>query len=88
MYDIHVLRQSSKANSDYYSKQIGFCNDDRVFCEVGSEFLNTFNPLNAEVNPICPLLALFGAHHILHVSRIRVKSVLCVKQLSYRSKGS
>ena len=31
------------------------------------------NPLNAEVNPICPLLALFGAHHILHVSRQRVK---------------
>jgi len=27
------------------------------------------NPLNAEFNPICPLLALFGAHHILHVSR-------------------
>jgi hypothetical protein len=32
-----------------------------------------FNPLNAELNPICHLLALLGAHHILHVSRIRVK---------------
>ena len=31
-----------------------------------------FNPLNAELNPICRLLALLGAHHILHVSRIRV----------------
>jgi len=31
------------------------------------------NPLNAELNPICHLLALLGAHHILHVSRIRVK---------------
>ena len=30
------------------------------------------NPLNAELNPICHLLALLGAHHILHVSRIRV----------------
>jgi hypothetical protein len=30
------------------------------------------NPLNAELNPICYLLALFGARHILHVSRIRV----------------
>jgi len=29
------------------------------------------NSLNAELNPICPLLALL-AHHILHVSRIRV----------------
>jgi hypothetical protein len=28
---------------------------------------------NAELNPICHLLALFGAHHILHVSRLRVK---------------
>jgi hypothetical protein len=31
------------------------------------------NPSNAELNPICHLLALVGAHHILHVSRIRVK---------------
>ena len=31
------------------------------------------NPLNAELNPICHLLALLWAHHILHVSRIRVK---------------
>ena len=30
------------------------------------------NPLNAELNPICHLLALIGAHHILHVSWIRV----------------
>jgi hypothetical protein len=27
------------------------------------------NPLNAEINHICHLLALLGAHHILHVSR-------------------
>jgi hypothetical protein len=32
------------------------------------------NPLNSELNPICHLLALLGAHHILHVSKIRVKS--------------
>ena len=31
------------------------------------------NSLNAELNPICHLLALLGAHHILHVSRIRFK---------------
>jgi hypothetical protein len=30
------------------------------------------NPLNAELNPICHLLALLGAHLILHVNRIRV----------------
>jgi hypothetical protein len=33
----------------------------------------TINPLNAELNSICYLLALLGAHHFLHVSRIRVK---------------
>jgi len=32
------------------------------------------NPLNAELNPICHLLELLGAHPILHVSRIRVKT--------------
>ena len=35
--------------------------------------LHLFNPLNPELNPICFLLALLGAHHFLHVSRIRVK---------------
>jgi len=32
------------------------------------------NPLNAELNPICHLLELLGAHHILHVSMVRVKA--------------
>ena len=35
--------------------------------------LTIFNTLNAELNPICYLLALLGAYHFLHVSRIRVK---------------
>jgi hypothetical protein len=30
------------------------------------------NPLKAELNPICHLLALLGAHHILHFSGLRV----------------
>jgi hypothetical protein len=34
------------------------------------------NPLNAELNPICHLLALLGAHRILHVNEIRVNSTL------------
>jgi hypothetical protein len=33
---------------------------------------NNINPLNAELNPICHFVALLGAHHIVHVSRIRV----------------
>jgi hypothetical protein len=31
------------------------------------------NPLNAKLNPNFHLLALLGAHHILHFSRVRVK---------------
>jgi len=33
-----------------------------------------FKPLNSELNPMCHLLALLGAHHILHISRMRVKA--------------
>jgi len=41
-----------------------------VWCEP------RLNALNAELNPICHLLALLGARHILHISRIRVKKQL------------
>ena len=41
------------------------------------------NPLKAELNPICFLLALLGAHHFLHVSRIRVKSLTLRLLMSY-----
>jgi hypothetical protein len=40
---------------------------------VGGVFAHFINPLNAELNPICHLLALAGAHHFVDVSRIRVK---------------
>jgi len=36
-----------------------------------------FNPLNAELNPICHLLELLGAHLIFHVSGLRVKIHVC-----------
>ena len=32
----------------------------------------SIKPLNVDLNPICHLLALLGAHHIFHLSRIRV----------------
>jgi len=35
--------------------------------------IKCFSPLNAELNPICHLLALLGAHHIFHVSGLKVK---------------
>ena len=34
--------------------------------------MNIFKSLDDELNPICHLQALLGAHHILHISRIRV----------------
>ena len=40
------------------------------------------NPLNPKLNPICYLLALL-AHHFLHVSRIRVKSLTLRLLISY-----
>ena len=47
------------------------------FCYVGYMQMTAelLNPLNAKLNPICHLLALLGAHRILHVSRIRVKAL-------------
>ena len=58
------------------------------FCDVLVDcalWHNVFyiNPLNAELNPICYLLALLGAHHFLHVSRIRVKSLTLRQLMSY-----
>ena len=44
-----------------------------------SSFINRLNP---ELNPICYLLALL-AHHFLHVSRIRVKSLTLRLLMSY-----
>ena len=44
--------------------------------------IKLINPSDAELNPICHLLALLGAHHILHVSRIRIKHLL-IKNCGY-----
>ena len=51
-------------------------------CCMRTDRHDEVNPLNAELNPICYLLALLGAHHFLHVSRIRVKSLI-FRLLSY-----
>jgi len=51
--------------------------DDSLWhCESkrNGEQRERFGPLNAELNPICHLLALLGAHHILHISRMRLKA--------------
>jgi hypothetical protein len=52
---------------------------DNICMSTDSKHLN---PLNAELNPICHLLALLGVH-FLHVSRIRVKSLTLMLIMSY-----
>ena len=46
-------------------------------------WLEKLNPLNPELNPICCLLALLGANHFLHFSRIKVKSLTLRVLMSY-----
>jgi len=65
------------ATSAFVDVGVGFV--DRA-ADVGAKAIyktsyRHINPLNHELNPICYLLALLGAHHFLHVSRIRVKSL-------------
>jgi len=54
-----VVSQIKKKNRVHYS----------IFVKTSRA---QFNPLNADLNPICPLLILLGAHPILYVSRIGV----------------
>jgi hypothetical protein len=50
-------------NPDYWILQQNYLEDLRSY----------INPLNAEVNPIYHLLALLGAHCIIHVSKLMIK---------------
>ena len=67
-----------------------FCIKDSNHAEVLTTGVNhtatqkrgAINPLNPELNPICYLLALL-AHHFLHVSRIRVKSLTLRLLMAY-----
>ena len=54
----------------------------KVFKRPFPGILTILNTLNAELNPICYMLALL-AHHFLHVSRIRVKSLTLRLLMSY-----
>ena len=55
----------------------------KSFLRLRQLTVKRFNPLNAELNPVCHLLALLGVHHFLHVSRIRVKSLTLGLLMSY-----
>jgi hypothetical protein len=68
---------------DFFSTPVCFFHPERYCCHMSfcihyhlctEKYIQThLNPLKPELNPICYLLALLGAHHFLHVSRIRVK---------------
>jgi len=49
-----------------------YCLSSVICLCIMNILLIVFNPLNAELNPICHLLTLLGGHHILHVSGLRV----------------
>jgi len=66
-----------------------YCHSQLVTGHLFSRFIQKetvhgqFNPLNPELNPICYLLALLGAHHFFHVSRIRVTLLTFRLLMSY-----
>ena len=70
-----VLRTSTQIHG-YLTSALNRCE----WSVSGPGRLNTLNP---ELNPICYLLALLGAHHFLHVSRIRVKLLTFKRLMSY-----
>ena len=71
-------RRDSNIKMDFNTLRTG---SFKLFRPVSGVF-NNFNPLNAELNPICYLLALL-AHQFLHVSRISVKLLTLRLLMSY-----
>jgi len=58
----------------------------QVFTQKLSMYFSSLHCLTLytlKLNPICYLLALLEAHHFLHVSRIRVKSLILRLLMSY-----
>ena len=59
-----------------------FLRNNSLWLNIFMQLYDILNLLNAKLNPICYLLALL-AHHFLHVSRIRVKSLTLRLLMSY-----
>jgi hypothetical protein len=72
-YELH-----SETQNRYWSSLIS----KYVTFVIHMPVIININNLNTELNPICHLLALLGAHPILHISRIRVKVFWNVTQCS------
>jgi len=67
---LHVLKVTKRRIACRITKYLSqFSNSFLLYTQL----INNINPLKPELNPICYLLALLGAHNFLHVSKIRVK---------------
>jgi len=77
--DIYTQNKISIKFNNKLSKPVEINKGVRQGCPLPP---TPFNPLKPELNPICYLLALL-AHHFLHVSRIRVKSLTIRLLMSY-----
>ena len=81
-----IEKPAYSSNMYYHTKLYGWCQFHlkiSQICHVYIMISMEFNPLNPELNPICSLLALLGANHFLHVSRIKVKSLTLRLLMSY-----
>ena len=90
---VQEVLQRSEANRpsllcDHLKTNIDVCFVERfgesvVCCSYTYQSVNTVNHFKPELSPICYLLALLGAHHFLHVSRMRVKLLTFRLLMSY-----
>jgi len=83
---MHILVRRTETQELYrYCVEVINVQDNAFSLRIRSNIFHHIllvNPLNPELNPICYLLALL-AHHFLHVSRIRVKSLTLRLLMSY-----
>jgi len=78
---IFCVKQLQFAQRLFHNREYSAFCFDFIYFRL-AKFLN-INPLSPELNPICYLLALLGAHHFLHVSRIRVRLLTFRLLMSY-----
>jgi len=81
---IYTIGYVGQANLAFLKLKVDISKEDELLFLIDTGADNSLlNPLNPELNPICYLLALLGAHHFLHVSRIRVKLLTFRRLMSY-----
>ena len=74
---VEPLRNIGVINSTTRLQLVSSFYEAQKYIRVSTVYRHSYcvviNRLNAELIPICHLLAWLGAYHIFHVSRIRVK---------------